>query len=129
MKDFMMHIALTTYDSLFFKNSYYDDINGLKIIFKQFLFKYYETGIFYVEILINNVNLHRGCRVQVFVYPRPLSSLQSVRRLWRRCDAVGTTSVLQSYQHSDIHETEVLQYDEKRSIKVIETKDMKIIYQ
>ena len=70
MKDFMMHIALTTYDSLFFKNSYYDDINGLKIIFKQFLFKYYETGIFYVEILINNVNLHRSCRVQVFVYPR-----------------------------------------------------------
>ena len=36
MKDFMMHIALPTYDALFFKNSCYDDINGLKLTYKQF---------------------------------------------------------------------------------------------
>ena len=31
-----LYDAHMTYGALFFKNSYYDDINGLKLMFKQF---------------------------------------------------------------------------------------------
>ena len=37
MKDYMKRIADATYDAIVFKNSYYDDVNGLKLIFKQFV--------------------------------------------------------------------------------------------